>query len=310
VYKNMAFSHKKGLVQLSGEQYCQEPPTRNILDSLKPTAYSLLLIFVSMFSLSDAWAQSVEIRTAERQNISHIKGKIKSKYTNVPIEGACVKLIGGSETAFSNREGDFTISTIKAEGQLQVSVSGYENALVAFSEGRLDNSKSTIHLVKILKQSDAFSVGDNLPEHWWREQFNVFNHPFSRSKVTLLEYREPELFILDFWAPWCKPCIAAIDEWQQFLNENSVADIAVLAVNVGLYDRSEIFMHKRGWNIPSLYGEETLALSRQFFSEDQVGGQVWILNGKVVFIGHKRDRVKEMERLNMILGSIKEGRQK
>ena len=34
---------------------------------LKPIAYGLLLIFVSMFSLSDAWAQSAESRTAERQ---------------------------------------------------------------------------------------------------------------------------------------------------------------------------------------------------------------------------------------------------
>src|SRR5690606_19222351 len=34
---------------------------------LRPIAYGLMLILVSMFSLSDAWAQSAETRTAEGQ---------------------------------------------------------------------------------------------------------------------------------------------------------------------------------------------------------------------------------------------------
>jgi len=38
-----------------------------IIHSLRLKAYSLLLIFVSMFSLSDAWAQSAEMQAAERQ---------------------------------------------------------------------------------------------------------------------------------------------------------------------------------------------------------------------------------------------------
>src|SRR5690606_21073526 len=48
---------------------------------LQPIAYGLLLIFVSMFSLSDAWAQSAETRAAEGQKVGTVGHRIVP-YTN------------------------------------------------------------------------------------------------------------------------------------------------------------------------------------------------------------------------------------
>jgi len=86
--RGMACGHSAKVTELRSNQTCQYPPKQNILNSLwliangllrmayslkfkikclKPIAYGLLLLFVSMFSLSDAWAQSAETWAAERQ---------------------------------------------------------------------------------------------------------------------------------------------------------------------------------------------------------------------------------------------------
>ncbi|SFS98249.1 TlpA family protein disulfide reductase [Sphingobacterium wenxiniae] len=86
--RGMACGHSDKVTELRSNQSYQTPPKQKILNSLSPKAnglwhltyslqfkikslksivYGLLLLFVSMFSLSDAWAQSAESRTAERQ---------------------------------------------------------------------------------------------------------------------------------------------------------------------------------------------------------------------------------------------------
>src|SRR5690606_24670319 len=50
-------------------------------------------------------------------------------------------------------------------------------------------------------------VGDTIPEELWNLPLEVVNHPDGKETITLNDYRDKKLIILDFWATWCKSCI-------------------------------------------------------------------------------------------------------
>lgn len=50
-------------------------------------------------------------------------------------------------------------------------------------------------------------IGDTIPEELWNLPLQVVNHPEGKETITLNDYKEKQLFILDFWATWCTTCL-------------------------------------------------------------------------------------------------------
>ena len=73
-------------------------------------------------------------------------------------------------------------------------------------------------------------VGDTIPEELWNMPLQVVNHPDGKATLTLNDYRDKKLIILDFWATWCGSCLRSftnisslqgqLDDKVQFLMVN------------------------------------------------------------------------------------------
>ncbi len=262
--------------------------------------YTLLFCFM-LFCLPDARPQSVEIRTAGagRSKLYTITGKIKTKYANNILEGARIGIVGSNDHCFSDREGAFSLSTDVKDGALEISCRGFGDTLVSYIDASLPRGAQVVRLVRDLPEVQLLALGDTIPQDLWQQRFSVLNHGQGRTKVSLQEYRHAKVLVLDFWATWCKPCILSMDKWNGILKASPDRDVAVVGVNVGFYDRTAQFMKDHGWIMPCFYDESTRYLSRYFFAEDQVGGQVWIVDGKVSFIGFAKEAMRRLQELGL-----------
>lgn len=61
-------------------------------------------------------------------------------------------------------------------------------------------------------------IGDTIPEELWNMPLQVVNHPEGKETITLGDYRDKKLIILDFWATWCAPCIAMFPKMEALGN--------------------------------------------------------------------------------------------
>lgn len=64
---------------------------------------------------------------------------------------------------------------------------------------------------------EVLDIGDTIPKELWSLPLRVVNHPKGRDKISLAEYSDKKLIVLDFWSTYCAPCIKGITYWEDQL---------------------------------------------------------------------------------------------
>lgn len=159
--------------------------------------------------------------------------------------------------------------------------------LFNLSEAR---TQSRDHLEAAERQTEIkpLEIGDTIPEQLWRLPLQVVNHPKGKDTITLNDYRDKKLIILDFWATWCVPCVKSLTQ----LNSASTVFGEDLVILPSTYEQASVassFLEKRKLNLPSFNAQSNESL-KSFFPHRMVPHQVWITEGSVKAItGHPKN---------------------
>ncbi|WP_313532948.1 TlpA family protein disulfide reductase [Sphingobacterium athyrii] len=155
-----------------------------------------------------------------------------------------------------------------------------------------------------LNHITALKIGDTIPEALWNRPLQVVNHPSGKDEITLNDYRDKKLIILDFWATWCGSCIsgmAKVKEIQRALNN----DFAVLPITdqhskevTDAFDRIELLKQS---NFGSIVEDSLFA---NYFPHRMIPHTVWLApSGKILAITDGKD-VEEKSILQAIQGNV------
>lgn len=147
---------------------------------------------------------------------------------------------------------------------------------------RIEHQKqSVITSVSRLKvPAGGLVPGDSLPDAFWDLKLQVVNSPLQFTDFS--EYRD-KLLILDFWATYCTPCVASVDQLNE-LQQEYRQEIVVLPVHLFDYQSKALpFALKKGWKLPIAVGKGDTVLNKLFFAYKRFG-LVWIWNGKLLAI--------------------------
>ncbi|MBD1421001.1 TlpA family protein disulfide reductase [Sphingobacterium chuzhouense] len=136
-----------------------------------------------------------------------------------------------------------------------------------------------------LSEIRHLQVGDTIPYALWQIPLHVVNHPDGKDTITLNDYRDRKLIILDFWATWCGSCIKSFPKMDS-LNTRLQPDLQILLVNsiTGTGDTNtkiKAFFDKLDYtlSIPSVIND---SLFKKLFPRKLIPHYVWIdNNGKV-----------------------------
>ncbi|PRD56041.1 redoxin family protein [Sphingobacterium gobiense] len=133
-------------------------------------------------------------------------------------------------------------------------------------------------------------IGDTIPEELWNLPLQVVNHPEGKDTITLNDYRDKKLIILDFWATWCGSCIENIPHITE-LQKKFDNDFAAIFVNSkkggDTKPKIESFLAKR----EKYTGDKLLFTSvvrdtalTELFPYRFIPHYVWLVDGEVVAI--------------------------
>lgn len=123
-------------------------------------------------------------------------------------------------------------------------IDGYSNA---------DASPSELGVPSNEPPKMKFAAGDAAPD------FNLKNPDGS---ATTLASLKGKVVLLDFWATWCGPCIAAMPSIQRLHDKYEGKPVAILGVNTwerGAADRAQKFMEKNKYSYGLLLKGDELA---------------------------------------------------
>lgn len=94
-----------------------------------------------------------------------------------------------------------------------------------------------------------FKIGDVLPD-------------FSGTRlngeiITLAEFRDEQVVVLDFWATWCQPCVAGMPTLQELHEELGELGVQILAINVGEdIEKVREFIENEGYSFPVVLDQD------------------------------------------------------
>src|SRR5690606_3040600 len=120
-------------------------------------------------------------------------------------------------------------------------------------------------------------IGDTIPEELWHLPLRVVNHPDGNDTITLNDYRDKKLIILDFWTTWCGPCIKSLQALEETLPLYSDS-AAMVATSYESKEKVASFVSEREFRQHYVF-EDTL--SRKYFPHKYVPHQIWIVNGQI-----------------------------
>ena len=127
-------------------------------------------------------------------------------------------------------------------------------------------------------------IGDTIPEYLWRLPLQVVNHPEGKDTITLNDYQDKKLIILDFWGAMCSPCIKSVTKLDTLIPRigDDVAALPILTRS-RVTEWSLGIISKQGWRLPSVVRDTIL--DREVFSRYLPDwGDVWILNGRLLAV--------------------------
>ena len=82
--------------------------------------------------------------------------------------------------------------------------------------------------------------------------------------ISLAQFKDREVVLLDFWATWCQPCIRSMPNLQDLHDEFDELGVEVLAVNVGEeLEPIRDFIELRGYSFP-VVTDPRAKISEQF----------------------------------------------
>lgn len=120
--------------------------------------------------------------------------------------------------------------------------------------------------------------------------------------ITLSDFQNQQVVVLDFWATWCKPCVNGMPGLQTLHEELGDRGVQILAVNVG-EDAETIqeFMQSEGYsfpvvmdpdrNIKDLFGVKGIP---QLFVVDKEGNLRHSKVGGPMSAGHGKSQAKKL----------------
>ncbi|TJZ60060.1 redoxin domain-containing protein [Sphingobacterium olei] len=167
--------------------------------------------------------------------------------------------------------------------------------IVLFSEAQAQSAgeQAAANGLAVIK---PLQIGDTIPEALWNLPLQVVNHPDGKDTITLNDYRDKKLIILDFWSSWCSSCInsfPSLDSIQNVFRD----DLQILLVNPASSkdDRLRILyiMEQQGrgvtgsFAVPSIYNDKIIT---KYFQPKVYPRLIWLNEkGEVLAITGKKE---------------------
>jgi thiol-disulfide isomerase/thioredoxin len=130
-------------------------------------------------------------------------------------------------------------------------------------------------------------IGDTIPEALWNMPLQVINHPQGKKTITLNEYRNKKLIIIDFWGSYCSPCLASIDKLIP-ISKKYAEDMALVAVTAhDLTPQAALkTMKRKQWTIPSVFDGDKFLYTKAFPNSygNGIPYIIWIQNNHITAI--------------------------
>lgn len=98
------------------------------------------------------------------------------------------------------------------------------------------------------------SVGDTIPQGLWDMALEVVNHEEGKNSITLNEYRQNKIIILDFWATWCGSCIKKMPEMVN-INDDFKESVQVILITKEDKTKAKNFFSRNVFRIPSIVND-------------------------------------------------------
>lgn len=149
---------------------------------------------------------------------------------------------------------------------------------INFGDKTILVSPASAQETKGLTTIKPLQIGDTIPEQLWNLPLQVVNHPNGKEVISLNDYRDKKLIILDFWATWCGSCIAAMPRLDALAKSN-FQEAVLLAISSELPNQIERVQQRiKADNLLFVSSKEL----NSFFSFRYLPHYVWIKDGVVV----------------------------
>lgn len=143
-----------------------------------------------------------------------------------------------------------------------------------------------VHAQSIRERTEAglthvkpLQIGDTIPESLWHVPLQVVNHSNGKDTITLNDYKDKKLIIIDFWATWCTTCLSEMPRLDTL--KNKVDNMIIIPVTQESLDRLESFLDRnpiaQKVNLKTVFDDKIL---KRYFPFRLIPHYIWIYNGR------------------------------